>query len=269
MNILITGGHGFIAYNLHLLLKEDHIVFNPGHEELDILNFEKLRGFIDKNNIDIVIHTAMVGGIRTRVDGPEVCYQNVLMMENLIACTQKCKLVINLGSGAEFDRRFDIVGMPECAIYNRVPIDYYGLSKNIIAKRIVNIPNIINLRIFNCFGKLEKPSKFISNVIANKPLVIHQDHYMDFFYIKDLYSLITFYIDNYASFYIPTNLKDVNCVYNKKYKLTEIADMLHKPYTIIKDGLNKSYTGCGQKIQILNLPMIGLEEGLKEFYNAK
>jgi GDP-L-fucose synthase len=260
MNILITGGNGFIASNLYELLKDEYTVFNPGHSELDVLDLEKLRNFINRFNIDIVIHTAMVGGIRVRVDGPEVCYENLLMMENIIACTRRCKLVINLGSGAEFDRRFDIDNMPEYAIYSRTPVDYYGLSKNIIAKRIIDIYNIVNLRIFNCFGPKEKPSKFITNVLSDRPLTIPKDHYMDFFYIKDLYLLVIHCINSNRP-----DFKDINCVYDIKYKLTDIANMFNKSYTITNNESGKAYTGRADKLKSLNLSLMGLEEGLKEF----
>ena len=58
MNILITGGNGFIATNIYKTIKEDHNVYLTNRQTLDVLDKNQVGKFFDDNKIDIVIHTA-------------------------------------------------------------------------------------------------------------------------------------------------------------------------------------------------------------------
>ncbi len=86
---------------------------------------------------------------------------------------------------------------------------------------------------------------------------------MDFFYIKDLISLIDYYINN-------INLpKQTDCSYAGLYKLSEIASMIneldeHKvDVKIEQKGMALSYYGIANVM----IDFIGLKEGIKEVYN--
>jgi hypothetical protein len=76
-------------------------------------------------------------------------------------------LFINIASGSEFDRNFDIINIKETEIYNRIPTDYYGFSKNVISKLINTSPNGINLRLFGCFNKNEHITRMIRSNLNN------------------------------------------------------------------------------------------------------
>ena len=84
MRILITGGNGNIAKMIKNNLSEIYDITNPSHQELDILNFSQLQTFLDNHHFDILIHTAILGGRRTKEENGEVFYKNVLMLENLL-----------------------------------------------------------------------------------------------------------------------------------------------------------------------------------------
>ena len=84
------------------------------------------------------------------------------------------KKLISFGSGAE-------IGYPS---------DPYGLSKNIINRIIKEESNFFNIRIYGVFDENELDTRFIKNnikrYINKQPLEIHENKYMDFFYMKDL-----------------------------------------------------------------------------------
>src|SRR5208337_724725 len=196
MNILITGSNGFVGRNLKQYLGYfNYNIYTVTHNELDILYLDTLKEFIKKNNINIIIHTAIKGGRRIKQDDISTFNQNIAMWENIVDAGKDCKLIINFGSGAEFDRRFPVnKAIPE-NIFNVLPIDYYGLSKNLISRSIYKIDNAVNLRIFNCFGRDEGIDRFITSCVLKDTIEIFEDKLFDFFYIEDLCKIIQFYID--------------------------------------------------------------------------
>lgn len=273
MNILVTGANGFIGSNIIKLLSKntDFVFFKATRDTLNLYSSDDIGEYLDKNNIDAVIHCAIEGGSRLKLDTYEIFYKNILIYENLIKFNNRYKAFINFGSGAEFDRRFDISYANEYDIYNVVPLDFYGLSKNIISKLSTHYIPTVNLRIFGCFYHNELTTRFIKNNINNyinhKPIDIHQDRYMDFFYMEDLANVVEYFLTNQSIKY-----KNVNMSYTKKYKLSDIANIInnlssHKVNINIENkdfGLN--YTGNYELLNSLNLKLKGLELGIEECY---
>jgi len=274
MNILVTGANGFIGSNIIKLLSNDinFKFFNGNRNSIDLYSTESIERYLDKHQIDTVIHCAIEGGSRLKQDTYEMFYRNILMYENLIKFNDRYKTFINFGSGAEFDRRYDISNVNEYDMFNTIPIDFYGLSKNIISKLSLNNRGSVNLRIFGCFYHNELSTRFIKNNINNyinhKSMIIHQDRYMDFFYMDDLINIIDYSLNN------PTlTHKDINMSYLKKYKMSDIANIINNLSSYKVDvitenenfGLN--YTGNGELLNSLNLKLKGLELGIKECYH--
>lgn len=272
MNFLITGGNGFLARELTDFLKNDgHLVLSPPRESLDVCDFKQVDNFFLNHPIDVVIHTAIKGGKRFRKDLPSDVFDNLIMFNNLARYSHQFKLMINVCSGAAFDRTKSILFIGEKALFERNPKDYYGLSKNLIAKRIVNLnSNIVNLRLFGCFGKKEKETRLfkstITNLNAGKPVILHQDKLMDYFYVGDLYRVVCHYVQNYDS--LP--FKDVNLCYSTKKTLKEMIFLIKNltgtaaDVIIEKKEMGLSYTGSSEKLNSFNLPLVGLERGIKE-----
>lgn len=274
MNILVTGSNGFIGSNIIRLLSNNtnFNFFKVDRNTIDLFSLDDVERYIETNQIDAVIHCAIEGGTRLKQDTCEMFYKNILMYENLIKFNDKYKIFINFGSGAEFDRRYDISNVNECDMFNMIPTDFYGLSKNIISKLSTNYLGCINLRIFGCFYYNELSTRFIKNNINNyinhKPIIIHQDKYMDFFYMEDLVNVINHLLNNPQLKY-----KDINMSYLKKYKLSDIANIInelssHKVDLIIENknpGFN--YTGNGELLNKLNLKLKNLELGIKECFD--
>jgi len=276
--VLLTGGNGYIARNLKPLLESNgYVVYAPSHTELDILNKEYLSEYLKKECFDAIIHTATKGGIRTKKDTFEDVYiPNILMYENLESLIGNTPMTV-IGSGAEFDRRFPIKEVGECDVLYKFPIDPYGLSKNIITRKILlknNCQKINILRLFGCFSYDEPNTRFIKSVISNFkqeiPPEIHKDLKMDFFYLDDVFNVLHYGLNGG---YLPENL---NLVYEYKTNLLGITRIIDKymgsksKLTSVKVNslyLGNDYTGDGYKLSTLPIKLIGLEEGIKRTIN--
>lgn len=271
MTILITGGNGYLARNLTPLFKNvGHTVLSPSHSELDLLNCYEVYDYFNQNRIDAVIHTAIKGGKRTKKDSFEEVYTpNIQMFEHLVSAMESEYIpLIIFGSGAEFDKRTDICKIKESTIFNRWPIDPYGLSKNIISRRSLDLKNVYILRLFGCFNYDEEENRFIKKSISNLnnglPIEIHKDMEMDFFYLDDVF-IVTNYILNHDG---PRN---INLVYDEKHTLSSISRIIQKhtigyypSYKLNEAGMGNSYTGDGSVLSCLPIyeKLIGLEEGI-------
>lgn len=272
MNVLVTGANGFIGSNIVTKLRNNSkfTVFCGTRTTINLLSTHDVQKYIEYNKIDSIIHCAIEGGSRLKKDDGETFYRNILMYENLIKSNYK--LFINLASGAEFDRINDINNMSEADIFVNVPKDYYGLSKNIISKSLTRFTFGHNLRIFGCFYHNELDTRFIKNNIKNyinkKPITIHQDKYMDYIYLDDLYTTIEHYLDN-----PPKISTDINMSYSNKYKLSDIANIINNlddykvDINVEEKQLGLSYTGSSKLLSSLNLNLKGLELGIKEIYD--
>ena len=227
MNILITGGNGFIARNIYKRIKHNHNVFLTNRQTLNVLSREEVDKFFDANQIDVVIHTAVSGGNRVKQDDVYALINNLIMFDNLAHNKHKFGYLIHFGSGAEFDRRTDIASAKENQ--DSCPVDYYGLSKKIIKRQIDKIENFYNLRIFGCFGTDETETRFIKSAITNvkkgNPIVIHQNRYMDFIYVEDLCNVVQYYIENVSKKHLA---KDVNLCYNNTKSLLDVANKINQ-----------------------------------------
>jgi GDP-L-fucose synthase len=252
MNILITGGNGYIAKGLYNGLKDKHNITLITRQDFDLTDsFETLKYFSNKT-FDIIIHTAVVGGSRLKPEDSSIMDQNLQMYYNLLSCKNHYNKFIHFGSGAE--------------IYLNTP---YGLSKKVIAKSISEIDNFYNIRIFGVFDSNEWETRFIKTCIKKylnqEDITIYQNKFMDFFYMEDLVTLIDFYILN-------DNLsKEIDCTYPESKTLCQIADIINHlgkhqvNIKLEKNNLGESYVGNFNKVFIL--PYKGLVQGIIETYN--
>tara|TARA_R110001606_G_scaffold639_3_gene2439 strand:- start:8 stop:790 length:783 start_codon:yes stop_codon:yes gene_type:complete len=248
MNILITGGNGYIAKSLSKSLDNS---ISITRKDFDLTDRHATNKWFEGKHFDVVIHTAVKGGSRLLVDGGNIFYENIQMFYNLLNNKHCFGKLINFGSGAE-------LGMPS---------DPYGLSKNIISKIIDNEDNFYNIRIYGVFDENELDTRFIkSNIkryINKEPIKIHQDKLMDFFYMKDLIELVRHFI------YKDNLPKNVDCTYDIDacylsdiaYIINDLSD--YKVEIKIGEGKGKKYIGDWNPI---NINYIGLEQGIKETY---
>ncbi len=269
MKILITGGNGFIASNLKNKLS-DHEITSISRTDFDLRNPEETNIFFKDKKFDVVLHTAVIGGNRLVEDSKDCVYDNSIMTINLIRNMKSWTRLIHFGSGAELDRSKDIQGNTN-NIFNRIPIDAYGLSKNIICRMMYGYENVYNLRIFNVFAENEADRRMIKtnikNYIVGKPIIIHQDKFMDFFHIDDFEKIVRLYLDGQ---YLP---KEIDCVYKDKTKLSDVAKIINNlsdkkvPIIINSSEMGKSY--CGHYEDLCNtLEYKGLENSIRNVYES-
>lgn len=251
MNILITGGNGYIAKSLYEALKRKHSVMLINRENFDLTNKEATDIFFKHRLFDIVIHCAVRGGNRLNEDSMKEMDDNLRMYYNLLDNSNHFDRFIHFGSGAE--------------IYAEdTP---YGLSKKVIRESIRQKPNFYNLRIFGVFDENELDTRFIkSNIkryISKETIRVYENKQMDFIYMPDLTKIVEHYIEN-------DNLpKEINCNYETRKYLLDIANIInnldnHKVEIVIdkinlNDYVSKTYN-------YLPIDYIGLENGIKEVY---
>ena len=148
MKILITGGNGNIAKIIKNKLSYLYDITNLGRTELNILSYEDLKNYLETNEFDILIHTAIIGGRRTKDDPEDTVEKNVEMFDNLMKFSDKFKMIINFDSAAIYDRSTDILNRSENQLKS-IPEDKYGKSKYLIYKKSLEYKNVYNLRLFN------------------------------------------------------------------------------------------------------------------------
>ena len=267
IRVLITGGNGNIATMIKNNLSSKYNITTLSHEELDVLHYDKLSVFLNNNSFDILVHTAILGGRRTKIENGEVTHFNLLMFENILKFADKFKMIINLDSAAIYDRSTDILNRKEDDLYT-VPNDYYGFSKYIIYNRSLLFSNIFNFRIFNIFHKNEEKDRFIYSCFNskknNEKLTIFEDKYFDFVYENDFVKIVDYYFENVNN--ISFLSKTINICYEKKYKLSEIAEMIIEDKSlieIINPTSNNNYSGCYHKLYTLPIVFDGLDKGLE------
>lgn len=252
-NILITGGNGYVAKSLHKGLSEEFNVTSIKRNDFDMTDYNSLKTYLlSKVRFDVIIHTAIVGGSRLKTDSFSVVDSNLQMYYNLLQNKHLYGKLISFGSGAE--------------IHNKN--SPYGLSKSIISESIKLNDECYNLRIYAVFDENEIETRFIkSNIkryINREPMIIHGDKKMDFFYMKDLIKLVSYYINE------KNPPKELDCKYNYDYTLNEILKMInnisdYRVECIVenKEKLN-DYIGVYTELPI---EYIGLIEGIYNTYN--
>jgi nucleoside-diphosphate-sugar epimerase len=267
MRILITGGHGNIATMIRKNLETKYEIVALGRADLDILSYQDLKDYFKDNHYDILVHTAILGGRRTKEETGEVTHKNLLMLENLLRFADQFQMIINFDSAAIYDRCTDILNRSEDELWT-VPSDYYGFSKYVIYQRSLQYSHFYNFRIFNIFHANEESDRFIKSCFTaknkNLTIPIFEDKYFDFVYEDDFIKIIDYYFQNRDN---QRHLdKTLNVCYPQKNRLSEIALMIlgDKSRIIIeKSDSVSNYSGDGTKLAKLDLNLVGLENSLK------
>lgn len=250
--ILITGGNGYIAQSLYKALNHKYNITTVTRVDFDLTNYKATCDYLEGKYFDVVIHTAVVGGNRLQEESCSVMQSNLDMYYNLINNKDHFGKFISFGSGAELGW----------------PTTQYGYSKRIIAESMLKRDYCLNLRIFAVFDENELDRRFIkSNIVRyinQEDMVVHEDKLMDFFYMKDLITLVDYHLQQEQWLF-----NEVDCSYTKSFTLCEIAQMINRlgKYRVGIDVGNqqgKPYVGNYLGLQI---PLVGLENGIREVYN--
>jgi nucleoside-diphosphate-sugar epimerase len=267
MKIAVVGSRGFVGSNiLRRFAAAGHQTLALNRNVLDLLDPMSVRNWLADNRPDVVVNCAAT---MTTNDSLHDTRNNLGMFMNFYNNAHLFGKFINTGSGAEFDRRRDMNCIDEAELFRSMPADSYGFGQNIKARLCAGRENFYTLRIFNCFGPGEQATRLLPRFIAAKSeFKISNDRYFDYFGIDDLYTVVKHYsvVKN-----IPAVLKDINCVYKDKIKISDFlgayCDIHNIPrqYYSIDSTADINYTGNGEKLQALGLDLIGLNSSLERY----
>lgn len=278
--IFITGSGGFVGRNLAEYFdqkSEKGTVFAPEKDEVDLLDSDAVKKYLNENKFDLVIHCATVGGTRkTGYDAgsSDVVSCNLRMFLNLARCLTPGMRMINMGSGAEYDHRAYTPKMKEDYFDINVPADQYGFSKYAISKYVEKTDNILSLRMFGLFGKYEDYTfKFISNAIVKNllglPIVINQNVSFDYLYISDFVQVIERLADHAPKY------RHYNVTPTLSIDLLSIAKIINQAggaqseIRVVNPGFNREYTGDNARLlsEFPDLRFTAYSDAIKELYS--
>jgi len=253
-----------------------HYWKNTGHDivpttrkELELTSSDSVESFFRGQSFDAVIHTAVKGGSRLRQDSFSDLVDNLCMFQNLIRFKEHYGVMINFGSGAEFDRSKPIVNAAETTVLRSIPQDYYGMSKNLITKEILAFhDNVFNLRLFGCFGIYEEPRRLLKNSFrktkVGAPAEIQQNRQMSYFFAEDVGRVIDYILSNPDK-----QIKnDINLCYDKSWSLSEMVQVIvdqqsGAPTKVNDHEWGDPYTGDATRLQSMGVDLIGLRRGIE------
>jgi GDP-L-fucose synthase len=274
LNILLTGGSGFIGRNIVELMGDRYHFLAPSHKELDLLEENEVERFLKDKKIDVVVHSAVKPGHRNAKDLTNIFYADARMFFNLARCSSRYQKMIVLSSGAVYDIRCDLRKVTEDFYDTSVPADEHGFFRYVSAKYIETQKNIVELRIFSIFGKYEDYAiRFISNAICKAvydlPITIKQNRCFDYLYINDFIPILDFFIQNNVR-HKAYNVSPDHSI--ELYRLAEkIKSLSGKDLPIIvgQPGMGLSYSGDNSRMrkEIKDLNLTPIDDSLKALYD--
>jgi GDP-L-fucose synthase len=279
MRLLVTGGNGFIARNIKDFYKNvsssDIVLYTPTRIEMDLLDIVSVEREIISFKPDVVIHTATYDAVPTHYnkDPNKVLDNNLRMFLNIEKCKHLYGRLINLGTGAEFDRSHWKPKMKEEDFGNYIPQDPYGFSKYITCKIADQRDNILHLRLFAVFGKYEDwRVRFLSNAICRNiydmPIRINQNRVFDFLHIDDFIQILDHFIRHRPNHNI------MNICSGNTYDFIDLANLIHdisKKHTgnvILTGGLGSEYSGDNTLMSSEHqFAITPIKQSLSDLYN--
>lgn len=273
LTVFVTGRTGFIGRNLVEQLSEKYNILAPSHQELDLLDGEALRKFLQTHKIDVIVHGAIKPGHRNAKDPTNLIYPNTRMFFNLVRNNNYFGKMIWLSSGAVYDMRNYQPKMSEDYFDCHLPQDETGYYKYICAKYTELCPKIVELRPFGVFGKYEDwEIRFISNAICKTlfdlPITIKQNRRFDYLYIDDLIRIIDYFIEHEAKH------KAYNTTPDESIELKTLAKKVRSysgkklEIKISQPGMGVEYSGSNLRLrsEIPNLRFTDIDVAITELY---
>jgi len=263
MNILITGGNGFVATHLKNFLDKNHTVYAPGKNQLNCLEPQEVNKFFDTHEVDIVIHTALTGREQLFDNSPRWIREGLGMWYNIYNNRHRYKQLIQYGSAYELNLSRMHRDATLADVLNSLPMTSYGSAKNFMSRMSSETDNFYTLRIFGHFHYTEPAHRFFKNLSNSKKFTLHEDKQFDYFNLDDTLSVTEFVINER-----PT-VRDINLVYPEKLLLSDQVKLfckvknIHPEVEILSSGLD--LTGDASVLNSFNLPLQGLEAGFRKY----
>lgn len=249
MNILVTGGAGFIGSHLceKLIDSGSKIIcvdnfdnfYNPAIKEnnlsgvigssyfklyrSDICSLDQMEEIFSKNSIDMVIHLAARAGVRPSIEKPFLYEKvNILGTMNLLECCKRYNIskFIFASSSSVYGGNKKIPFSEEDNVDH--PISPYAATKKageLICYTYHNLYkiSIFCFRFFNVYGPRQRPEtaihKFTRQILSSEDIEIYGDgsSSRDYTYIDDVISGILRSLDRIKGFEV-INLGNSNTV---------------------------------------------------------
>lgn len=301
MNILVTGGAGFIGSHIvDALIEHGHTVFiyddlSSGkqvniHPEAtfiqgDIRDTETLTHVFSENTFDAVFHLAAQINVRKSIDNPLFDAEtNILASLNLIhlAATRGVKKFVFSSTGGVMYGDTDMRPTPET--HNEDPLSPYAIAKLSIDKYLAFYQEIhgmqtISLRYGNVYGPRQNPhgeagvvSIFLSKMLANEQPLINGDgnQSRDYIYVQDVVRANMAALENGSASGIYNIGTGKETTVNEIFSLLNILvnnafQEIHAP---AKPGEQRtsSLDATRAKKELAWQPEVSLEDGLKQTF---
>jgi len=81
--VLLTGGNGNIAKIIKQNLSSKYLITSITRNDFDLLDYESVNEYLYDKKFDVLIHTAINGGRRTKEENGEIFYKNLSFLVNL------------------------------------------------------------------------------------------------------------------------------------------------------------------------------------------
>ena len=252
-SLLLTGASGFIGRNvLPILQRKGYDVIAPVRSELNLLDADAVRRCLISGKFDAVLHLATPTG-HNPLDVPgELFERSIRIFMALASCASYYGRMIYIGSGAEYGKHRPMVQIREDSFGEELPRDAYGLSRYVMSELAKGYPNIINLRLFACYGPGDPKHKLVPSVIEQalrgSSVELRQECFFDYLYVTDIADVLIHFIENNNSY------KNYNLCSGNRIKITTIAEEVcrqmgvNAAITCQKDGFNLEYTGSNERL---------------------
>lgn len=265
MKVAVLGANGYIGKYLTQWLSIKSITVLPvSRQTINLANYHEVTQWLQKERPNVIINCAAATSHFQTTDFVYQDLQNNLdIFLNFYNNSHLFDQFINIGSGAEFDRTLNIDCVAESDIFLRHPKDSYGYSKNTISRLCAEKEKFFTLRLFGCFDNSEPEFRLFQKFIK-QPQVEVIDRYVDYISLSDFCIIVEHYLNK-------NNLiKDLNCVYQEKRLLSEIFIIIKQIHDVkthlhVTGTDTKNYTGCGDQLTKLNLPLRGIVQGIKNY----
>lgn len=290
MNILITGGAGFIGYHLfnkltamghsvHVIDKKKNPSIIKNFHQIDISKKDQLNNF--KVDIDLIIHAAAQStGYYSQVDHVNDCLSNSLGTINVcnLGRSLKVKKIVYLSTMAVYGNGENLNESSDLD-----PLSNYGVTKlsgEFYVKTMSQYGIKYSIfRLWNTFGpgqNMENPRNGIVSVYLSQALKSNAievtgslDRFRDLVYIDDCVGAIILSLRNETDFKI-YNICNSKKIYVKDMILEIQKYFVNKDLKIKvlegHDGDQSGSTGDNKKILSLGwLPKFNFKKGIEKF----
>lgn len=196
--VLITGGTGLFALKFYSQYKKQIQIFLVGNKKkikgvkvyyLNIFNKEKLLEFLNKNNIDTIIHAAAQTNIEECQKNQKKCFQtNVELTKHLGKIAKKKNIkIIFISTDQIFNKKKSFKNEK----LKKNPCNFYGYTKSLAEEYLLkNNPNSLIIRT-NFFGygnksRISFSDWILTNIRKKKKISLFSDVYFNPLYLKHL-----------------------------------------------------------------------------------